>query len=453
MPPTRKVLLFSYHFPPSTAAGARRWELLSVEGALRGFEFDVICSSENSSLPHDHKEISQYFVPTRPHWLESLRRQVIRISHLLRKNRAAEQETPLSPSTSDIPTTVSRAQLPSMISMVGLRRSINALLYYLPHLKWTQDAARLAKELAHSKSYDLIICSSPPHLTALAAARTARHARVPLVLDFRDPWSAIDVVQPDFASPFFFRFSRWLEARALKGAALLVLNTEEAMNAMRMISPGTPMLVVRNGSSNSLPVLPAHRSHRFEMVFAGAIYLDRDPRPLLHAIKLFAEKNSISNNNFGVRFIGHVSQYGNTDLNEFTRSLGIDHLVTFEKPISRARLSEVLTSASVLINLPQSARLCIPSKLYEYFEYPCWILALEEPGTATYSLLSKTGAVLCSPSDVEAISAAIGTLFSHYQEGQRPPRIADTHDVGIETQATVLFNAIDTLVLRLTPYT
>ena len=40
--PARRALLLTYHFPPSSAAGALRWQKLCALGAEHGWGFDVV---------------------------------------------------------------------------------------------------------------------------------------------------------------------------------------------------------------------------------------------------------------------------------------------------------------------------------------------------------------------------------------------------------------------------
>jgi hypothetical protein len=38
----RRILLFSYHFPPGTSAGALRWQKMSRIGSELGWDCDVL---------------------------------------------------------------------------------------------------------------------------------------------------------------------------------------------------------------------------------------------------------------------------------------------------------------------------------------------------------------------------------------------------------------------------
>jgi len=451
----RHILLFSYHFPPSNAAGAHRWKLLCDEGAKRGWHFDVICC-ETPGIFASVAGIERYSVPYRAHWLERARQTLLTLLQVARARFRTAMPTSSNGNIGAADSVGSEAvvlkhQLPSALSRIGLKRSFNTLFYYIPGLRWKQAAQRVGLQLSRFRAYDAVICSSPPHLTSLAAAVVAKRRKLPLILDFRDPWSAMDVLQPDYASPFFYRLADFLEERAVRHASLLVMNTEEAREATQPRHPGTEIVVVRNGSAPTSPACEVSRRDRFEMLFAGAIYLDRDPRPLLQAIRDFAQAEGVTSKEFQMRFVGNVSHFGDVSLTQYTEALGISDLVSIEAPVARKELGAMQQRAAVLVNLPQSARLCIPSKLYEYFEHPSWILALEERGTASHRLLVEANAVVCAPGDVAAIATAIASLYRRFQKGETPKRVVDTLDVSIVTQADILFAKLEAIVRARNP--
>ena len=66
----RRLLLVSYHFPPDTTIGARRWEKLSHFVVERGWGLDVItCIEPNSDLSRLEalpEDVRVYGVPPQP---------------------------------------------------------------------------------------------------------------------------------------------------------------------------------------------------------------------------------------------------------------------------------------------------------------------------------------------------------------------------------------------------
>ncbi len=423
---------------------------MTAIGLARGWQFDVVCCEVGVRRSQLRNGIVTHPLPHRSHWLERCRTIAYRIGEHLRLRHTRDSQRPITErGRKDFSATVESAVLtkdiPTLFSLNGIKRAFNSFFYYTPHLQWMLDARVLGCKLAKTQQYDMIVCSSPPHITSLAAAYIAKDAGIPLVLDFRDPWSAMNVVQPDYASPVFLWLSKLLEATAVKHANLLVMNTSKALEATRRTYPEKRMIVVRNGA-NDLKIPPqVNPRRRFEMLYAGAIYLDRDPRPFLRAVGRFIHEIEPSIDSFHVRFVGDVLRYGHIALDDFVREIAISDYVTIQEPIGREELSSLLCGASVLVNLPQSAELCIPSKIYEYFEYSSWILALEKPGSATAELLSETTAIVCPPDNIDKIYDAICSFYERFLTGEQPSRMMDSVDVGIGAQASILFDALERL--------
>lgn len=57
---------------------------------------------------------------------------------------------------------------------------------------WVPDAIRGIRRIIENSSVSAIVATAPPYSNMLAAAVCAIRADIPLVLDFRDPWSRID---------------------------------------------------------------------------------------------------------------------------------------------------------------------------------------------------------------------------------------------------------------------
>ena len=57
---------------------------------------------------------------------------------------------------------------------------------------WARAATRKALAVAAKLPRGVVIATSPPHAALIAGARVARRLKWPLILDYRDPWSAYD---------------------------------------------------------------------------------------------------------------------------------------------------------------------------------------------------------------------------------------------------------------------
>src|SRR5262249_13645677 len=112
----------------------------------------------------------------------------------------------------------------------------------------------------------------------------------------------------------------------------------------------------------------------------------------------------------------------------------------------RREAAEFLARASMLLNLPQDSHQAIPSKVFEYMRFPAWLLALEEPGSATDLILRGTAADVALPGDVDRIAGILRTRYRQHREGHVPRPLAAEGRLSRRAQARLLFDAIDEIL-------
>src|SRR5207237_611583 len=153
-----------------------------------------------------------------------------------------------------------------------------------PGVRYAEHAAAVAGELIESGVHEAIVTSGPPHMAHEAGRLAARASGLPLVMDMRDPWSFVERVPEHLASPVWLAFAKRFERRAVADATIIATNTEPFRRAMcdRYPNARARIMTVMHGCDEEA-VPPSHHRRRFIIGYAGAIYLDRDPRPLFHA--------------------------------------------------------------------------------------------------------------------------------------------------------------------------
>jgi hypothetical protein len=140
-----------------------------------------------------------------------------------------------------------------------------------------------------------------------------------------------------------------------------------------------------------------------------------------------------------------VEDFGGAPVGELARQEGVLDYLTIHPRVPRADALRLMSRASVLVSLPQEVDLAIPSKIFEYMQFPARLLALAKPGSATAELLCTTEAVVASPDDVDAITNAIHDGWREFNAGRSPQPINRDGRFGRQAQARILFNALDRL--------
>jgi hypothetical protein len=279
--------------------------------------------------------------------------------------------------------------------------------------------------------------------------RAACALDAPFIMDLRDPWSLVQRLPESIASPVWYHLARRHERRAVASSALIVTNTAPAALGMRAAYPeaGGRVIAVMNGYDDDEPTPEPVENARFTIAYAGAIYLDRDPRPLLRAAARVVRELALTPAEFAIEFMGTVQHFDGVPLEAIVAEEGMRGFVHLHPPGSRRAALQFLSRAHMLVSLPQDSDMAIPSKLFDYMRHPAWLLALAERGSATALLLEGTPADVVAPGDLEGIAAVLKRRYRQHAEGGRPPRIADERpDCSRRAQADRLFAAIERAV-------
>ena len=97
----------------------------------------------------------------------------------------------------------------------------------------------------------------------------------------------------------------------------------------------------------------------------------------------------------------------------------------------------------MLLNLPQSLHLAIPSKVYDYMRFPAWVLSLSEADSATAWLLGQVRGRVVAPYDVDGIARVLRECIEQHCRGVRPAPLTRDPRFSRRAQAERLFTAIE----------
>ncbi len=453
-----RLLLLSYHFPPGQATGALRWQKLSRYAAERGWGLDVITLDPSELTAADSGRLAELPRGIR---LFGVRQSVLGVERLERLAWLAyrrirpgtEQPAPSSTEPRDfrpIPESRRREEIRwTPRNARDIMRAYHAWLDYARHGRWARDAARLALRIARAESPLAIISCGPPHMAHDAGRQASQALGLPHIMDLRDPWSLVERLPESIASPVWCHLARHYERRAIARSALIVTNTEPLHHAMRTAYPNgaARVVTVMNGYDDE-PIPDPVPSSRFLLAYAGAIYLDRDPRTLFRAAARLIREQALGTADFGIELMGQVHSFDGIPLESVIAEEGLVGFVRLHPPAPRRAAMEFLARATMLVSLPQDSELAIPSKVFDYMRFNAWLLALAEPGSATELLLRRTSADVVSATDLEGIASVLWQRYRQHREGRRAPRIADEHpEYSRRVLAGQLFDALERCIV------
>ncbi len=456
-----RLLLLTYHFPPGQEVGALRWQKFARHLAARGCALDVVTLHPDAVPRPDLSRLYDLPAGTRVFGVHAPRPVAERIEYGLwltvrglRWAKARIRPTPPTPheetaSAADRhsarASSRSRAEAHAhRFDRRELARAVHVWVESSHDAAWANAAGSIGGRLAASRRYDAVVSCGPPHKVHEAARRVARSTGRPLVVDLRDPWSLVERLPDDIASPRWWAHAARDERRVFRQAALIVANTEQAATAMRAQYPelSTRIITVTNGYDDDETLPAAAPTGRFVIAYAGSIYIDRDPRLLFRAASHVVRSLALTPHEFGIELIGNVDSYGGVPVDVIAREEGIASFVQTGPPRVRRDAFDFLARATMLVSLPQDSVSAIPSKVFEYMRFPAWLLILAGRDSATGQLLRSTNADVVDPHDVDAIASAIARRVEEYQAGARPTPVSQDTRFSRRHQAATLWRAL-----------
>jgi hypothetical protein len=371
----RTVLIVSYYFAPSPAVGAKRFSFLAREFERLGYDVHVIThemrewtyGKADSSLP----------VAGHIHRCNSLRLPLPGKGFFARAINAV---------------------LRKLLAPVGFE-------YF-----WARSATRKALEIARDLPAGVVIATSPAHAAILAGGRIARRLGWPLILDYRDPWSAYE--WPSWRRGKLTQWcARRLELRLVRQSAARVLNTpamREWFEKFFPLSLSARNFVIPNGFDAAAATPAPDTSGPIEIVHAGEIFAGRTLLPVLRAMQRVAARHP------GRQL--RLTTYGELPVLELKRirDASLESLVQVRPRVPFAELFAALQRAHLLLAVVSDHMLySTPYKVYDYMATGRPILGLAPKGAALFSLLSDSGAGQClEPTDEPGIETALEKLLS-----------------------------------------
>lgn len=373
------LLIVSYHFAPSPLVGAKRFSFLTREFTRQGYDVHVITHEVRDS-PHGRADSSLPLHGT-VHRVTAAYEPVV-MSH---GPARATQRTPWQK--------LQAAAFRRVLAPVG------------PEYFWSRAAVRKALEIARGLPRGVVIATSPPASALLAGGAIARQLGWPLILDYRDPWSAYD--WPDWHRG---GLAQWiatrLESRLVRQSAARVLNTPDMRKWFERWFPFAPRprnQVVPNGFDSVPAGAAPPEDGPLRILHAGEVYGSRSLVPLLRAIQRLETRHP--ERPIRVTTFGHLP----TAEWQRIRDAGLDHLVDERARVPFAALFPELQRAHVLLALvSEHMTYSTPYKVYDYMAAGRPILGLAPRGAALRELLADSGAGdSADAQDIGEIEAAL----------------------------------------------
>lgn len=408
------LLIVSYHFHPSTEIGARRPTELARYLANRGIQVVVVSAFGGQEVKSESEILPGVIAIPVP---QPKRRFV---DALVGLNAARWQpETPRHSTNNPV---VPFGQKFKSTVWSFLRRAFFGVAYFVDsHKRWGLRASGLAVRAGRKYGCRLVISTHPPPTVLLAGALAARRLQIPHVADYRDPWACQLIPKT-----LFGRIEPWLlsilEGWVLERAAAITSTGALVIEGLARRYSGIRERahVIRNGYDGAASNASADTRGRLAILFAGELYLGRDPFPFLRAIERLLTRSDVDPERISVTFLGRTISYGGESLAGWLtgkRAASVVQIVPTQPP---SVVAEAIAGSTVLLNLAQNQRFSVPAKTFEHLASGRENLLICEEDSETATVVAGIqGVNRVAPEDRDGLDRVLLDLYTRHVIGSK----------------------------------
>ncbi len=406
----KRLLLFSYFFPPMGGAGVQRALKLCRAAPALGWQVSVVACDPAPGDSLDPSMLAQV-----PDGLEVVRTDAFRL--------------------------------------YKIGSWVNRWLAPDPYLGWLPFALDAARDLCRQGHFDAVMSTSMPYTAHLAAAEIQRDFGLPWLCDLRDPWTDNRFMHHYRTPAPHGWWRRWMDQRLERQVyadADLVSVTTEPLRQLLIDRHGLHpdrVLTARNGYDEAdfagiLP-LPGARQPTampsedapMTLLFAGSMYQGYTLAPLFAAWSALLLRRP----DLRMRLVMYNDNVG------ILRQLLVQFptvapWVTQGPKVAHSEVVARYATGDLLV-LSALDDLSTPGKLFEFIRSGTPVLAFAVPGAEAHALLADTGTGCCAPADDPAAAAAVlESLYEAWRAGR--PLCAPDGDAVVQLERTVAYRRI-----------
>jgi glycosyltransferase involved in cell wall biosynthesis len=294
---------------------------------------------------------------------------------------------------------------------VGLRDELRQW-----EVSWMEPAVAAGLTLIERDKPAAILATGPPFETLKSGWSQHQRTRVPLIADFRDPWTYGVLWHPGNAKRA--RRERAWEARVVRDAAKVLVVTPSMQRTMKETYPESADKVelVMNGYEDVDGSAASPPRDRFVLSYIGSVMERRLPAVLFEGLRRLRVRHADTARDIRVQLIG--PNLGVSSPTDRIRDEHLADMVEWLGPVTHGRSRELMRSSHVLLHIESTATYAVSGKLFEYLAAGRPVLGMTPPGSDDEWFLNESGAGtnlgLDSP---DAIAEAIHRRWTEWRTG------------------------------------
>ncbi|MEM9022168.1 MAG: glycosyltransferase [Bacteroidota bacterium] len=401
----RKVLIFTYYWPPSGGPGVQRFLKFCKFLGAAGWE-PIVVTVRNGGYPSLdpslEQEIPEHLVVHKTETFEPFE-----LYNLLRGKKGKS-----------IP-----------VAMMGIKDSSSPFQrlaryvranFFIPDARkgWVPYAVREARKLLKAEPVEAVITTGPPHSTHLIGRALKQAHGLPWIADFRDPWTTI------YYNRFLPRSARSkVKDQALEDAVLReadgVVVVSEGLK-QEFADRAANIRVIYNGydqvdlEGEDAPDAPPH----FTLAYIGNLKPNQNPPGLWQALSALVGRDKDFARDFRLKLTGNADPFVLEDI----RKAGLADHLEVEGYLPHKEATRAMRQAAMLLFLiPESPKnhLILTGKLFEYLASGTPMLSVGPVEGNAARIVAEAGRdPMSAYADQEAMQEQVLHYYRHWVEAK-----------------------------------
>jgi len=381
---SKKVLIFTYYWPPSGGSGVQRWMYFTKYLKQLGWEPIVITV--------DEKQASYSVLDFE--LLEQVKGiQVIK----------TETKEPLKIYSQILTGSTNKGIPQGAISKNGWFSKMAAFArgnFFIPDARkgWNTFAKIEAEKLIRQQGIQKLITTGPPHSTHLVGLQLKAQFGIQWWADFRDPWNDIFYNKDLYRSAWAKRIDAQWEEKVLQTAdGILTTVGGDLVRKFQIKAPYQNFHVLPNGYDSPLiSSTPKTQLIDFHVVYTGLLTENQDYLSTIGVINTLANQHQIR-----LSLAGNIAPKIIEKIKETANKIEVD----YKGYLSHKETISLMKSGDLLLNFVfrGADRDMISGKLFEYLATAIPLLSIGDPHSEAAGLLAQASfAQMIDANDIDA---------------------------------------------------
>jgi glycosyltransferase involved in cell wall biosynthesis len=420
-----KVLVVTYHFPPSGGSKTRR--TLKFLKFLPQFHWTPIVLTTKTGMRFGFDPSLVELVPK-----QARVHRAFDLSALLKAVLPASDNGRSAPGTNHTRRTDSwkktfRQLCRQVLSWVKKWTAIPDIFVFV----WAPFALYSGVRAITREDANVIYSTGPPFSSHIVGVLIKKLTRKPLIVDFRDAWTANPVRRMKYPIARH-SIESMVEKFVIQNADTVVSTTEGITHDFRNRYGGggdKKFITLPNGYDREEFSLPDKtengRPRKMRIVHTGFLRLERSPKPLLTALRQLFDENPGMEEELEVYLIGEAKTFldGRT-IEDYLQELRLETVVKLIGHVPQPEAIQYQMSADILLLVigvvppEEVSTYGIASKVFDYMIAGRPVLALADPGPVR-ELVEKTEiGPAFAPADIQGIKDYLLQALLEFRVGR-----------------------------------